>query len=131
MRLYTLEEARAALQRAKPLIESMVESIAQLRRIEAAVAAARRGVTGDGQVDGDPWQEPGASPDLEQIREQLEQALQHLNLMGIEVKDPATGLIDFRSERDGRIVYLCYRLGEPDIAFWHTLDGGFAGRRPL
>jgi hypothetical protein len=47
------------------------------------------------------------------------------------VKDPATGLIDFRSLRGGREVYLCWRLGEGEIAWWHELDAGFQGRQPL
>ena len=51
--------------------------------------------------------------------------------IGCEVKDVQTGLVDFRAMRDGRAVYLCWRLGEEDIAFWHELDAGFAGRQPL
>jgi len=51
--------------------------------------------------------------------------------MGVEVKDPSTGLIDFRSLRGDEEVYLCWRLGEGRIAWWHDLDSGFQGRRPL
>ena len=47
------------------------------------------------------------------------------------LKDPRTGLVDFRSVRDGRVVYLCWRLGEDRIRYWHDLDAGFAGRQPL
>jgi hypothetical protein len=42
------------------------------------------------------------------------------------LKDPERGLIDFYSEREGRVVYLCYLLGEPDLLYWHDLDTGFA-----
>ena len=49
-----------------------------------------------------------------------------------EVKDPDQGLIDFRTKRRGREVYLCWKLGEGDrVAFWHDLETGFSGRRPL
>ena len=51
--------------------------------------------------------------------------------MACELKDIEQGLIDFRTEREGREVYLCWKLGEPDIRWWHELDAGFAGRRPL
>lgn len=54
-----------------------------------------------------------------------------LQRFGCELKDPDTGLIDFLSLRDGEEVYLCWRLGEDRIRFWHTLDGGVAGRQPL
>ena len=51
--------------------------------------------------------------------------------LGAELKEIRTGLIDFRSPRDDRVIYLCWRLGEPRILFWHELDAGFAGRQPL
>jgi hypothetical protein len=50
---------------------------------------------------------------------------------GIELKDIDRGLIDFPSPREGRVVYLCWRLGERRIRYWHEVDAGFAGRQPL
>jgi hypothetical protein len=50
---------------------------------------------------------------------------------GVQVKDPETGLCDFPSLRDDRVVLLCWRLGEPEVTFWHELDSGFAGRHNL
>ena len=61
---------------------------------------------------------------LRQLRDELQR-------FGCELKDPDTGLIDFLSLRNGAEVYLCWRLGEDRIRFWHTLDGGVAGRQPL
>jgi hypothetical protein len=54
-----------------------------------------------------------------------------LTALGIEMKDYAMGLVDFPSERDGRAVYLCWRLGEPSVLYWHEVDAGYSGRRPL
>jgi len=51
--------------------------------------------------------------------------------MGVELKDVEVGLIDFRSIREGREVYLCWQLGEEHVTHWHELDTGFAGRQPL
>jgi hypothetical protein len=51
--------------------------------------------------------------------------------MGIELKDPEQGLIDFRSIREGREVYLCWKLGEERVSHWHEIDAGFAGRQAL
>jgi hypothetical protein len=51
--------------------------------------------------------------------------------MGVVVKDLETGLLDFPTERDGEVVFLCWRYGEPSVAHWHSLDAGFAGRQPL
>ena len=50
---------------------------------------------------------------------------------GAEVKDLDSGLIDFPALRKGETVLLCWQLGEDEIAFWHRIDDGFAGRRPL
>lgn len=57
--------------------------------------------------------------------------LMELERFGCELKDPMTGLIDFLSLRAGREVYLCWRLGEEGINYWHELQAGFAGRQPL
>ena len=50
---------------------------------------------------------------------------------GIEVKDVHTGLIDFYARRGAEVVYLCWRRGEPEVGYWHTLQGGFTGRKPI
>jgi hypothetical protein len=51
--------------------------------------------------------------------------------MGCVLKDMDQGLVDFLTRRDGREVYLCWRYGEERVAYWHELQAGFAGRRPL
>jgi hypothetical protein len=51
--------------------------------------------------------------------------------LGVVVKDPRIGLVDFYGQLEGEIVFLCWQYGEPSVAYWHTLDGGFAGRQPL
>ncbi len=61
----------------------------------------------------------------------LRNAIEELQEIGCELKDPDTGLIDFLGLRDGREIYLCWQLGEDRIRFWHDLDTGFAGRQPL
>jgi hypothetical protein len=57
-------------------------------------------------------------------------ALSVLEEVGIEIK-AADGLVDFRSLRDGEVVYLCWRFPEDSITHWHAIDAGFAGRRPI
>jgi hypothetical protein len=63
---------------------------------------------------------------LEQIRAELEP----FQALGVEFK-AADGLVDFRALKAGRPVYLCWRYGEPEVAHWHELEGGFAGRQPI
>ena len=130
VRLFTLEEAQALLPVVVPVLERLRNAFTELRTLQAAVEASRRGSAADGALTADPWSAAGENR-MEQLNARVRAEASRLDVWGIEVKDPATGLIDFRSRRDGRVVYLCYRLGEPAIAHWHTLESGFAGRQPL
>jgi hypothetical protein len=56
--------------------------------------------------------------------------LEHLARLGIQLRDLQMGLVDFPSERDGRPIWLCWRLSDPELAFWHGTDEGYATRRP-
>jgi hypothetical protein len=131
-RLYTLEEARALLPEVIPLLERLRSAMQRMRALEAAVAVDARGASGDGNLITTPWEHTGGGENLADIlSRQVRGAMGQLELWGIELKDPQKGLIDFQHERDGEVVYLCYQLGEPDIEWWHTLSGGFAGRQKL
>lgn len=66
----------------------------------------------------------------EALIRKLRETLLPLQEMGLEIKG-AEGLVDFRARMEGRTVYLCWRMGEPAVAYWHELDTGFAGRRPI
>jgi len=67
----------------------------------------------------------------EQAREKIAEAIRQIHETGCVVKDLDEGLVDFPSMREGREVYLCWKLGEEHIGYWHGLDEGFAGRKPL
>jgi hypothetical protein len=72
-----------------------------------------------------------AQAEFERDQERLVEYVQELKNLGVELKDYFTGLVDFPSRLDGRDVYLCWRFGEADVAHWHELDAGFAGRQQL
>ena len=130
MRLYSEAEARALLPEVIPVLMRLRDGIAELRALEAAVAAQAKGASGDGNLLADPWEE-GKENRQEALRRQIRSAAAQLQQWGIELKDPERGLIDFYHEREGEVVFLCYLLGEPDIGYWHTLSGGLAARQPL
>jgi len=67
----------------------------------------------------------------EQAREKIAEFVRQIHETGCVVKDLDEGLVDFPSMRDGREVYLCWKLGEEHIGYWHGMDEGFAGRKPL
>lgn len=132
MRLYELEEARAILPQVQPVLQVIHDAVVELRAMQAALNADIRGVSGDGALLANPWAEndEGANR-AETLTEALKESVAQLEQWGIELKDPEKGLIDFYWEREGRVVYLCYMLGEPDIEWWHPLETGFAGRERL
>ena len=61
----------------------------------------------------------------------LKRETERLSAASILLRDVETGLVDFPSERDGEPMFLCWKLGEDEVAFWHPVDTGIAGRRPL
>jgi hypothetical protein len=65
------------------------------------------------------------------LARELDGYQRELEDLGIQLKDRRLGLVDFPSEMGGRPVLLCWRLGEPEVQFWHEVDAGFAGRQPL
>jgi hypothetical protein len=67
----------------------------------------------------------------DKIAEQLARTVEEIQKTGCLVKDLETGLVDFPSQRGGEEVYLCWKLGEARIGYWHGIEEGFAGRKPL
>ncbi|MBK9927755.1 MAG: DUF2203 domain-containing protein [Anaerolineales bacterium] len=63
--------------------------------------------------------------------EKLDALIHQIMDTGVQIKDINTGLLDFSALREGREVYLCWKYGEDDIAFWHEVDAGFIGRQPI
>jgi hypothetical protein len=127
---FTPEEANAALERVRPLAERMVElrrSLSVAQRRQARLAGV---VAGNGHGN--------AARDYEALTRELETGTaellacaEEIHGLGAIVKDLDDGLVDFPWLRDGEEVLLCWRVGEDEIAFWHPVDEGFSGRRPL
>jgi hypothetical protein len=120
---FTLQEANAALQIIRPLMDE-VQAIRQkiLDTQPDAWSAIEKSVGN------------GGSRTLSRIVQDFEKldALVHRILdTGVIIKDVNIGLLDFSALRNGREVYLCWQYGEGDIAFWHEVDEGFAGRHPI
>jgi hypothetical protein len=69
--------------------------------------------------------------DIEKDTERLQEYVDELRQLGVEPKNGPEGLVDFPAMLDGRPVYLCWKLGEPEVMHWHDLEAGFRGRQPL
>lgn len=130
-RRFTVVEAQALLDSGlREQAERMVEVRARSRDLESRW---RRLVIAIGSNGGDMDR-----AEVRELRAAVEAAHAELNEIvarftgeGVQVKDMDRGLIDFPAEVDGRDALLCWHVGEPAIAFWHSPEDGFAGRRPL
>ena len=129
-RYFTVAEANAVLPTVRPVVERMVE-----RRREMRVQLERQqelgGMTRSNGGGFNPRLPAEIEAALQEAAGDVSACIEELTELGVQVKDLDTGLVDFLSERDGEEILLCWQLGEDEIAWWHTLDGGFAGRRPL
>jgi hypothetical protein len=121
-RHYTVEEANETLPRVIELIETLRSASARLGDREARAAL---GEAAPGNGGGDPGRT--VSEGFVELRE----AVLELRERGIVLRDLERGLVDFPSLRAGREVFLCWQEGEDEIEFWHELEAGFAGRRPV
>jgi hypothetical protein len=127
-RTFTPDEANSALGRVRPLAERVVEVRARLAELEGEQREVVRIVAGNGSGEG---VGDARTPEFAKLARELQELVNELALIGVQLKDADTGLLDFPTLRDGREVLLCWRVGEPEIAYWHGLEDGFAGRKPL
>jgi hypothetical protein len=132
-KLFTVAEANAAL----PLVRAVVRDIVQLsesigdRRVRLDHLKARHRRAGRADIPAYAEELAQAESELARDIEQLRHYVQELEQLGVELKSAPEGLVDFPCKMDGRLVYLCWKYGEPEVMFWHELEAGFAGRQPI
>jgi hypothetical protein len=128
--VFTPAEANSAL----PEVRVAAERLVALRRRMHALDDEQRslvtsiGGNGGGYAAGDLNAAQGA---LVALAEEAAACVEELAVLGVQVKDMDSGLLDFPAVRDGESVLLCWRVGEDQVGYWHGLEDGFAGRRPI
>lgn len=128
-RYFTREEAEALLPQVSVVLRDIQREYAAMKVSELELDQLEMRARGNGHH---------LHESIAKLQKTLKQSVQalralvtELERLGCELKDPETGLIDFRGLRDGREIYLCWRLGEERILYWHELHTGFAGRQPF
>lgn len=127
-RLFTLEEANALIPRVREIILSIQanKEATDAARVEFENLDASH-ARGNGY---DMKREQLATRITDKMRA-IRHDLEALHEIGCQIKDVDMGLVDFPGMRNGQVVNLCWRLGEEEIAYWHSLDTGFGNRQPL
>ncbi len=128
-RYYTLSEANGMLPQLSQLLELMQAQRQQLELLQGRSSEVAKKTRGNGNHN--PGEDVALAQATSQVEEALEAAIKQLQSWSIELKDLQIGLVDFPALREGRVVYLCWKLGESEIGFWHETDTGFAGRQPI
>lgn len=128
-RYFSREEANELL----PFLRQVMPEIAGKKRELDAHRQALGGVAAQSRGNGHALEETVHRHEeaYKRLTAELRELVERVQATGCEVKDLDAGLVDFPALREGRVVYLCWRLGEPEVAWWHELDTGFAGRQPL
>jgi len=125
---FTTADANRALPLVRSIVEDLVADYAKMRdadRERRALEVESAGSAASAR------QIEALKTEAAERRTRVEGYLKELNDLGIEVKDPERGLVDFPGERNGQPIYLCWQLGEAAVSHWHAVDKGFADRRPV
>ena len=122
-RIFTLVEARGLLSQLRTIMQDASGEWRRMRELNPEIQKVRD------KVPMDAFSPHGV--EYIQSVTHLMVLLQQVKDMGVVVKDVEKGLCDFPYVRNGRVVYLCWHLGEDSINFWHDIEAGFAGREPL
>jgi hypothetical protein len=132
MRLFSEDEANQALEVVEPLVERLVAARGRFVSEGQRLAQLRRKVAGNGGGL-DPSRVQEVQDAVEEVANEIGLLVADLEAAGVQVKDLDRGLVDFpaRHPESGDLVLLCWHLGEDRVAYWHGLEEGFAGRKPL
>lgn len=128
-KFYSIDDANRALPLVRAIVSDIVSQYKRVDELQQRLSRVRR--------DRKRKTDDVYAAELDQTRTELETEesrlrdyVDELRKLGVELKSE-DGLCDFPSVRDGREIYLCWRLGEPQVAHWHELEAGFAGRRRI
>jgi hypothetical protein len=133
VRLFTIQEANALLPRLEGIFLRLDPRLARLRELKDLVEDAEA-YYGDGLLSASaPEREAYAGMLQEQadLEASVQGGIDEVRSLGCELKDLQRGLVDFPAIIGDGVAYLCWQRGEGRIEWWHTLEGGFAGRKPL
>ena len=126
-KVFRVDEANAFVPRLESLVSRLQRGALQLQdemvRLATDAGVAVADLTAEDLVR--------RVPAARTLIEELDGIVREIEASGAHLKDVKLGLVDFPTEREGEIVYLCWQSGEPEVAFWHRTDEGFAGRQPL
>ena len=126
-RLFTVDEANAMLPQLRPLVEQILENIRRLKSASETVIR-KEGLDPDTPNLMNRLRDDG---EIAKLIGQVKGWVDEINSFGCICKGVEQGLIDFPCVFGVEVVFLCWQIGEPNVGYWHRIEAGFAGRKPL
>ena len=131
MKTFTLEEAQSLLPVVESLLKRAINGKQSAEEVDAGISDLGRRIYLSGGMRVDVAKVARMRSDMENHLQCARESVAEIDAIGVQVKDLDTGLIDFPCRLDDQVVLLCWRIGEPAIEHWHTMEDGFQGRQPV
>jgi hypothetical protein len=131
MKTFTLEEAQSLLPVVESLLKRAIEGKQSAEEVDTGLQELARRIYLSGGMKVDVGRVAKLRAEMENHLLRARESIAEIDAIGVQVKDLDGGLIDFPCRLDDQVVLLCWRMGEPAIEHWHTVDEGFQGRQPL
>lgn len=130
-RTFTLDEAHSLLPVLESLLRTAITGKKVMEEFEAEMQALTHRIFLNGGTRVDVVAVARRKAERAKAEQRAKDALAEIDSIGVQVKDIDTGLLDFPCQVEGRIVLLCWKMGEASITHWHSPEEGFAGRKPI
>lgn len=131
MKTFTIDEAQSLL----PVLESLLKRAMDGKRSAQAVEIELNGLAQKIYLSGGMRVNAGSiakqRAEMEEHLKLVRESIAEIDAIGVQVKDLESGLLDFPCRVEDEVVLLCWKIGEPAIEHWHTVDSGFQGRQPV
>jgi hypothetical protein len=131
MTLFTLDEAQALVPVLESLLKRAIDAKQSAERMNDDLQKLAQRIFVSGGMHVDVARVARQRTEMEAHIQRAKDAVEEIDAIGVQVKDLDIGLLDFPCQIGGEVVLLCWKMGEPKIAHWHTLESGFAGRQPV
>ena len=131
LKTFTLEEAQSLLPVVESLLKRAIDGKQSAEEVESELPELARRIYLSGGMKVDVGRVARLRAEMENHLQRARESIAEIDAIGVQVKDFDAGLIDFPCRVDDQVVLLCWRMGEPTIEHWHTMEDGFQGRQPL
>jgi hypothetical protein len=131
MKTFTLDEAQSLLPVLESLLKRAIEGKQSAEEAESGLSELARRIYLSGGMKVDVSIAAKRRMEMETHLQRVRESIAEIDSIGAQVKDLDSGLLDFPCRLDDQVVLLCWRMGEPAIEHWHTVEAGLKGRQPI